>query len=103
VETLSRDDLSSRLMLNVDVASVGSLMLPDSLITIMDVSYLKFMYVLENSFITVDIGFSYARERKKHMFFCSSPFCGLAAMARSIWPYMYGYHEILKSSRNIYE
>jgi len=42
VETLSRDDLSSRLMLNVNVASVGSLMLPDSLITIMDVSYLKF-------------------------------------------------------------
>ncbi|CAD6204892.1 unnamed protein product [Miscanthus lutarioriparius] len=36
VETLSRDDLSSRLMLNVDVASVGSLMFPDSLITIMD-------------------------------------------------------------------
>lgn len=36
VETLSRDDLSSRLMLNVTVASVGSLMLPDSLITIMD-------------------------------------------------------------------
>ncbi|XP_062205875.1 uncharacterized protein LOC133907799 isoform X2 [Phragmites australis] len=36
VETLSRDDLSSRLMLNVNVASVGSLMLPDSLITIMD-------------------------------------------------------------------
>ncbi|CAN6288456.1 unnamed protein product [Urochloa humidicola] len=36
VETLSRDDLSSRLMLNVSVASVGSLMLPDSLITIMD-------------------------------------------------------------------
>jgi hypothetical protein len=28
------------LMLNVNVASVGSLMLPDSLITIMDVSYL---------------------------------------------------------------
>ncbi|KAG2538604.1 hypothetical protein PVAP13_9NG387200 [Panicum virgatum] len=36
VETLSRDDLSSRLMLNVNVASVGSLMLPDSFITIMD-------------------------------------------------------------------
>uniref|UniRef100_A0A0E0M5V6 Maspardin n=1 Tax=Oryza punctata TaxID=4537 RepID=A0A0E0M5V6_ORYPU len=36
VETLSRDDLSSRLMLNVNVASVGSLMVPDSLITIMD-------------------------------------------------------------------
>ncbi|XP_062200988.1 uncharacterized protein LOC133903588 isoform X1 [Phragmites australis] len=36
VETLSRDDLSSRLMLNVNVASVGSLMLRDSLITIMD-------------------------------------------------------------------
>ncbi|TVU31198.1 hypothetical protein EJB05_22876 [Eragrostis curvula] len=36
VETLSREDLSSRLMLNVNVASVGSLMLPDSLITIMD-------------------------------------------------------------------
>ncbi|KAF0929933.1 hypothetical protein E2562_026933, partial [Oryza meyeriana var. granulata] len=36
VETLSRDDLSSRLMLNANVASVGSLMLPDSLITIMD-------------------------------------------------------------------
>ncbi|KAF8742758.1 hypothetical protein HU200_013565 [Digitaria exilis] len=36
VETLSRDDLSSRLMLNVNVSSVGSLMLPDSLITIMD-------------------------------------------------------------------
>uniref|UniRef100_A0A0D9XI45 Maspardin n=1 Tax=Leersia perrieri TaxID=77586 RepID=A0A0D9XI45_9ORYZ len=36
VETLSRDDLSSRLMLNVNDASVGSLMLPDSFITIMD-------------------------------------------------------------------
>ncbi|GMN32586.1 hypothetical protein TIFTF001_003750 [Ficus carica] len=36
VETLSRDDLASRLTLTVDVASVGSLLLSDSLITIMD-------------------------------------------------------------------
>lgn len=36
VETLSREDLSSRLILNVNVASVGSLSLPDSFITIMD-------------------------------------------------------------------
>ncbi|CAM0910668.1 unnamed protein product [Alopecurus aequalis] len=36
VETLSREDLSSRLMLNVNVASVGSLSPPDSVITIMD-------------------------------------------------------------------
>lgn len=37
VETLSRDDLSSRLLLNVNVASVGPISLPDTLITIMDV------------------------------------------------------------------
>ncbi|KAH8513582.1 hypothetical protein H0E87_006737 [Populus deltoides] len=36
VETLSRDDLASRLTLNVDAASVGSLLLSDSCITIMD-------------------------------------------------------------------
>ncbi|XP_051190108.1 uncharacterized protein [Lolium perenne] len=36
VETLSREDLSSRLMLNVNVASVGPLSLPDCFITIMD-------------------------------------------------------------------
>ncbi|KAG6514164.1 hypothetical protein ZIOFF_024505 [Zingiber officinale] len=36
VETLSSDDLSSRLKLNVNVASVGSLLLSDSFITIMD-------------------------------------------------------------------
>jgi len=36
VETLSREDLSSRLMLNVNVASVGSLSLPDCFITVMD-------------------------------------------------------------------
>lgn len=36
VETLSRDDLSSRLLLNVNVASVGPISLPDSLITVMD-------------------------------------------------------------------
>ncbi|KAJ3684514.1 hypothetical protein LUZ61_013678 [Rhynchospora tenuis] len=36
VETLSRDDLASRLLLNVNVASVGPISLPDSLITIMD-------------------------------------------------------------------
>ncbi|XP_065858009.1 uncharacterized protein [Euphorbia lathyris] len=36
VETLSKDDLASRLTLNVDAASVGSLLLSDSYITIMD-------------------------------------------------------------------
>ncbi|KAF9689456.1 hypothetical protein SADUNF_Sadunf01G0094100 [Salix dunnii] len=36
VETLSRDELASRLTLNVDAASVGSLLLSDSSITIMD-------------------------------------------------------------------
>ncbi|XP_037495656.1 maspardin isoform X2 [Jatropha curcas] len=36
VETLSREDLASRLTLNVDAASVGSLLLSDSCITIMD-------------------------------------------------------------------
>lgn len=36
VETLSRDDLSSRLTLNAADASVGPLLLSDSLITIMD-------------------------------------------------------------------
>ncbi|GER28003.1 alpha/beta-Hydrolases superfamily protein [Striga asiatica] len=37
VETLSRDDLASRLSLTVDAASVGPLLLSDSLITIMDI------------------------------------------------------------------
>ncbi|XP_038976534.1 maspardin isoform X4 [Phoenix dactylifera] len=36
VEKLSREDISSRLSLNVNVTSVGPLLLPDSLITIMD-------------------------------------------------------------------
>ncbi|KAJ9555303.1 hypothetical protein OSB04_009917 [Centaurea solstitialis] len=36
VETLSREDLASRLTLSSDAASVGPLMLSDSLITIMD-------------------------------------------------------------------
>ncbi|CAI0413834.1 unnamed protein product [Linum tenue] len=36
VETLSKDDLASRLTLNVDAASVGSLLLSDQFITIMD-------------------------------------------------------------------
>ncbi|KAH0448979.1 hypothetical protein IEQ34_022779 [Dendrobium chrysotoxum] len=36
VETLSRDDLSSRLTLNAAAASVGPLLLSDSLVTIMD-------------------------------------------------------------------
>ncbi|XP_025014390.1 maspardin isoform X2 [Ricinus communis] len=36
VETLSREDLASRLTLNVDAASVGPLLLSDSYITIMD-------------------------------------------------------------------
>ncbi|XP_072987630.1 uncharacterized protein [Typha latifolia] len=36
VETLSREDLSSRLTLNASVASVGPLLLSDSFITIMD-------------------------------------------------------------------
>ncbi|KAF3448409.1 hypothetical protein FNV43_RR09122 [Rhamnella rubrinervis] len=36
VETLSKDDLASRLTLTVDVASVGPLLLSDSFITIMD-------------------------------------------------------------------
>lgn len=38
VETLSRDDLASRLTLNVDAASIGALTVSDSSITIMDVS-----------------------------------------------------------------
>ncbi|KAL8064414.1 hypothetical protein ABFX02_01G088100 [Erythranthe guttata] len=36
VETLSKDDLASRLSISVDAASVGHLMLSDSLITIID-------------------------------------------------------------------
>ncbi|CAH9102612.1 unnamed protein product, partial [Cuscuta epithymum] len=36
VESLSKDDLGSRLTLTADAASVGPLLLPDSLITIMD-------------------------------------------------------------------
>uniref|UniRef100_A0A1D1YAL2 Maspardin n=1 Tax=Anthurium amnicola TaxID=1678845 RepID=A0A1D1YAL2_9ARAE len=36
IETLSREDLSSRLTLNATPASVGSLLLSDSLITLMD-------------------------------------------------------------------
>eukprot|EP00268_Persea_americana_P031373 TRINITY_DN3050_c1_g2_i1.p1 TRINITY_DN3050_c1_g2~~TRINITY_DN3050_c1_g2_i1.p1 ORF type:complete len:445 (+),score=79.20 TRINITY_DN3050_c1_g2_i1:116-1336(+) len=36
VETLSRDDLASRLTLNVDAASIGALTVSDSSITIMD-------------------------------------------------------------------
>ncbi|KAH7514098.1 hypothetical protein FEM48_Zijuj11G0052700 [Ziziphus jujuba var. spinosa] len=36
VETLSKDDLASRLTLTVDATSVGSLLLSDSFITIMD-------------------------------------------------------------------
>ncbi|GLT78345.1 hypothetical protein SLA2020_498840 [Shorea laevis] len=36
VETLSKDDLASRLSLTIDAASVGSLLLSDSFITIMD-------------------------------------------------------------------
>ncbi|CAI0551540.1 unnamed protein product [Linum tenue] len=36
VETLSKDDLASRLTLNVDATSVGSLLLSDQFITIMD-------------------------------------------------------------------
>ncbi|XP_038679780.1 maspardin-like isoform X1 [Tripterygium wilfordii] len=36
VETLSREDLASRLTLTVDVATVGSLLLSDSFITVMD-------------------------------------------------------------------
>ncbi|XP_062117189.1 uncharacterized protein LOC133831043 isoform X2 [Humulus lupulus] len=36
VETLSREDLASRLTLTVDAASVGSLLLSDALVTIMD-------------------------------------------------------------------
>ncbi|CAK9173153.1 unnamed protein product [Ilex paraguariensis] len=36
VETLSRDDLASRLTLTVDAASVGPLLLSDSFITLMD-------------------------------------------------------------------
>lgn len=36
VEKLSREDISSRLTLNVNVTSVGPLLLPDSFITIMD-------------------------------------------------------------------
>lgn len=39
VETLSREDLASRLSLTVDAASVGPLLLSDSFITIMDVSF----------------------------------------------------------------
>lgn len=42
VETLSKDDLASRLSLTVDSASVGPLRLSDTFITIMDVSILSF-------------------------------------------------------------
>lgn len=38
VETLSREDLASRLTLNVDAASIGTLLVSDSSITVMDVS-----------------------------------------------------------------
>ncbi|KAH7851349.1 hypothetical protein Vadar_010332 [Vaccinium darrowii] len=40
VETLSKDDLASRLTLTADIAaSVGPLLLSDSLITIMECTY----------------------------------------------------------------
>ena len=39
METLSRDDLASRLTLTVESASVGPLLLPDASITIMDVCF----------------------------------------------------------------
>lgn len=39
METLSKDDLASRLTLTVDAASVGSLLLSDSSVTIMDVGF----------------------------------------------------------------
>ncbi|WRX17197.1 Alpha/beta hydrolase fold-1 - like 10 [Theobroma cacao] len=42
VETLSREDLASRLTLTVDSASVGPLLLSDSFITIMDVNMQNF-------------------------------------------------------------
>ena len=45
VETLSREDLASRLTLNVDVATVGSLLISDAYITIMDVSCLKLVSI----------------------------------------------------------
>lgn len=38
VESLSKDDLASRLTLTADVALVGPILIPDSSITIMDVS-----------------------------------------------------------------
>lgn len=44
VETLSRDELASRLTLTVDSASVKPLLLSDSFITIMDVSSLKLAF-----------------------------------------------------------
>ena len=40
VETLSREDLASRLTLTADAAAVGPLLLTDTFITIMDVCYL---------------------------------------------------------------
>lgn len=44
IETLSREDLASRLTLTVDAASVGTLLLSDSYITIMDVCHLKLVW-----------------------------------------------------------
>lgn len=44
VETLSREDLASRLTLTADAASVGPLLLTDSFITIMDVCILDLIW-----------------------------------------------------------
>ncbi|CAN1186072.1 SPG21 [Linum perenne] len=46
VETLSKDDLASRLTLNVDAQAVGSLLLSDQFITIMDVSSPQPVHIL---------------------------------------------------------
>ncbi|RVW50691.1 hypothetical protein CK203_073333 [Vitis vinifera] len=49
VETLSREDLASRLTLTVDAASIGPLLLSDSFITLMDVCYSKLSLMCVNS------------------------------------------------------
>lgn len=55
VETLSKDDLASRLSLTVDSASVGPLRLSDAFITIMDVSILYFGLPSDEDKYVVDI------------------------------------------------
>ncbi|CAK7355773.1 unnamed protein product [Dovyalis caffra] len=67
VETLSRDDLASRLTLNVDAASVGPLVLSDSFITILDVSS------PENCFYMFVFQFSFRTHQQQHEFSIVTP------------------------------